>query len=44
MDRVGGYRDLLAIEENSQRYELVLIAIAGDAQAAKLARNRPTED
>lgn len=36
MDRVGGYVDYLALCEHSDRYEQVLLAMAGEADAARL--------
>ena len=36
MDRVGGYLHLLALEQDARDYELVLIAMRGEADAARI--------
>lgn len=36
MDRVGGYLSLLALEQDAQDYGLVLIAMRGEADAARI--------
>ena len=37
MDRAGGYRDLLALEADARRYDDVLIVLAGEADARRIA-------
>lgn len=37
MDRVGGYLHLLALEQDARDYELVLIAMRGEADARRIA-------
>lgn len=36
MDRVGGYGDLLLLEADARAYDLVVIALRGEAEAAKI--------
>ncbi|MGE3075485.1 MAG: hypothetical protein AB7N24_17350 [Dehalococcoidia bacterium] len=36
MRAVGGYRDYLALCEHSERYEQVVIALAGEADASRM--------
>lgn len=38
MKFVGGYLDLVALEQDGERFELVLVAMAGEADAAKWAQ------
>ncbi len=38
MDRVGGYCDYLALRERAQDYDDVLLALAGEADAAKILK------
>lgn len=40
MKYVGTYRDYLALLEDARAYDDVLIAMAGDADAAKIANLR----
>lgn len=35
MDRVGGYADLVLLEEDERAYEDILIIMAAEAEAAK---------
>gem|GEM_PF-3951815 len=36
MDRVGGYLDYLALEQDARRYEDVMIVMAGEADAGRI--------
>lgn len=36
MDRVGGYRDFLALERDQRAYDDVLVALAGEKDAVRL--------
>lgn len=38
MDRVGGYRDLLALEADARAYDHVVIILQAEAEAEKLRR------
>jgi hypothetical protein len=37
MDRVGGFGDLVALEADAARYDDVLIAMAAEAEARRIA-------
>lgn len=40
MQRVGGYGDLLALEDDATRYEDVIITILGEQEAKSIGRLR----
>lgn len=40
MDRVGGYLDYLALLQDARAYELVIVALNGEAEAAEIRRQQ----